>query len=167
MCLLRRPIFLQYSMSMTNILSLSFLYSWESSSNCKCYAACASVRTVGLLLRPTYTLEWRPQLRKVRVVHQLTFLWNSLLSTLYTGISVKTGNTLVIILTLILGICQQILAVIEEIQGPGLKRLRDLRENTNYFRKSLHDMGFIVFGDNDSPVVPMMLYFPAKLGAFR
>ena len=72
-----------------------------------------------------------------------------------------------IILTLILGICQQILAVIEEIQGPGLKRLRDLRENTNYFRKSLHDMGFIVFGDNDSPVVPMMLYFPAKLGAFR
>ena len=47
------------------------------------------------------------------------------------------------ILTQILGICQQILAVIEEIQGPGLKRLRDLRENTNYFRKSLHDMGFI------------------------
>jgi len=64
------------------------------------------------------------------------------------------------------GICQQILAVIDEIQGPGLKRLRDLRENTNYFRKSLHDMGFIVFGDDDSPVVPMMLYFPAKLGAF-
>ena len=32
-------------MSMTNILSLSFLYSWESSSNCKCYAACASVRS--------------------------------------------------------------------------------------------------------------------------
>ena len=57
--------------------------------------------------------------------------------------------------------------MIEEIQGPGLKRLRDLRENTNYFRKSLHDMGFIVFGDDDSPVVPMMLYFPAKLGAFR
>ena len=84
MCILRRPIFLQYSISMTNILSLSFLDSWESSSNCKCYAACKC--TVGLLLRPSYTLEWRPQLRKVRVVHQLTFLWSSLLSTLNAGI---------------------------------------------------------------------------------
>ena len=81
-CILRRPIFLQYSINMAIILSLSFLYSWESSSNCKCYAACASVRTVGLLLRPTYTLEWRPQLRKVRVLHQLTFLLISDISTL-------------------------------------------------------------------------------------
>ena len=85
MCILRRPIFLKYSISMTNISSLSFLYSWESSSNDECYAACKC--TVGLLLRPSYTLEWRPQLRKVRVVHQLTFLWNPLLCAFYVRIS--------------------------------------------------------------------------------
>uniref|UniRef100_A0A0E9XF50 Aminotransferase class I/classII large domain-containing protein n=1 Tax=Anguilla anguilla TaxID=7936 RepID=A0A0E9XF50_ANGAN len=27
-------------------------------------------------------------------------------------------------------------------------------------------MGFIIYGNNDSPVVPMMLYMPAKLNAF-
>lgn len=27
-------------------------------------------------------------------------------------------------------------------------------------------MGFIIYGNNDSPVVPMMLYMPAKIGAF-
>ncbi|KTG32576.1 hypothetical protein cypCar_00015971 [Cyprinus carpio] len=27
-------------------------------------------------------------------------------------------------------------------------------------------MGFIIYGNNDSPVVPLMLYMPAKIGAF-
>ncbi|MEQ2252695.1 Serine palmitoyltransferase 2 [Ilyodon furcidens] len=27
-------------------------------------------------------------------------------------------------------------------------------------------MGFIIYGNNESPVVPMMLYMPAKIGAF-
>uniref|UniRef100_A0A3Q2NTU3 Aminotransferase class I/classII domain-containing protein n=2 Tax=Fundulus heteroclitus TaxID=8078 RepID=A0A3Q2NTU3_FUNHE len=27
-------------------------------------------------------------------------------------------------------------------------------------------MGFIIYGNDDSPVVPMMLYMPAKIGAF-
>lgn len=27
-------------------------------------------------------------------------------------------------------------------------------------------MGFIIYGNEDSPVVPMMLYMPAKIGAF-
>ena len=65
------------------------------------------------------------------------------------------------------GVAKQILAVIDEINGPGVTRLTKLRENTRYFRQSLRDMGFIVFGDDASPVVPMMLYFPAKLAAFR
>nr|XP_009673939.1 PREDICTED: serine palmitoyltransferase 2-like isoform X2 [Struthio camelus australis] len=27
-------------------------------------------------------------------------------------------------------------------------------------------MGFIIYGNEDSPVVPLMLYMPAKIGAF-
>ena len=66
------------------------------------------------------------------------------------------------------GVAKQILAVIEEIKTrPGRNRLTKLRDNTRYFRQSLREMGFIVFGDDASPVVPMMLYFPAKLAAFR
>ncbi|GAA6108818.1 N-ethylmaleimide-sensitive factor b, partial [Tachysurus ichikawai] len=45
-------------------------------------------------------------------------------------------------------------------------RIQRLAENTNYFRKRLREMGFIIYGNYDSPVVPMMLYLPAKIGAF-
>ncbi|MEQ2189604.1 hypothetical protein GOODEAATRI_026906 [Goodea atripinnis] len=43
-------------------------------------------------------------------------------------------------------------------------RLRQLSENTNYFRRRLREMGFIIYGNDDSPVVPLMLYMPAKIG---
>jgi len=46
------------------------------------------------------------------------------------------------------------------------KKLRALRENSNYFRESLIAKGFQVFGDKDSPIVPLMVYYPAKLCAF-
>lgn len=46
----------------------------------------------------------------------------------------------------------------------GADRLRQLSENTTYFRRKLHDMGFIIYGSEDSPVVPLMLYMPAKIG---
>jgi len=46
----------------------------------------------------------------------------------------------------------------------GADRLRQLSENTTYFRRKLNDMGFIIYGNDDSPVVPMMLYMPAKIG---
>ncbi|XP_029316374.1 serine palmitoyltransferase 2-like [Cottoperca gobio] len=48
----------------------------------------------------------------------------------------------------------------------GCDRLRRLAENTVYFRRRLQEMGFIIYGNEDSPVVPMMLYMPAKIGAF-
>ncbi|KAI2651714.1 Serine palmitoyltransferase 2 [Labeo rohita] len=48
----------------------------------------------------------------------------------------------------------------------GQERLCQLSENTTYFRRRLHEMGFIIYGNNDSPVVPLMLYMPAKIGAF-
>lgn len=46
----------------------------------------------------------------------------------------------------------------------GADRLRQLSENTTYFRRKLHEMGFIIYGNDDSPVVPLMLYMPAKIG---
>lgn len=50
------------------------------------------------------------------------------------------------------------------LPSPGKERVRQLADNTVYFRKRLREMGFIIYGNNDSPVVPMMLYMPAKIG---
>ncbi|CAF3707292.1 unnamed protein product [Rotaria sordida] len=47
----------------------------------------------------------------------------------------------------------------------GQKRIRQLARNVHYFRRQLVDMGFIVYGHRDSPVVPVMLFIPAKVGA--
>ncbi|RZS19339.1 hypothetical protein BHM03_00051723 [Ensete ventricosum] len=49
---------------------------------------------------------------------------------------------------------------------PGAKRLARIRESGNYFRSELKKMGFVVLGDNDSPVMAIMLYNLAKLPAF-
>uniref|UniRef100_A0A8C2I553 serine C-palmitoyltransferase n=1 Tax=Cyprinus carpio TaxID=7962 RepID=A0A8C2I553_CYPCA len=68
-------------------------------------------------------------------------------------------------------IIQQIITSMKCIMGEdgstlGQERLCQLSENTTYFRRRLHEMGFIIYGNNDSPVVPLMLYMPAKIGAF-
>lgn len=52
-------------------------------------------------------------------------------------------------------------------QTEGKKRIQQLAWNCHYFRKSLVNMGFIVYGNDDSPVVPIMLYMPAKICAFN
>lgn len=48
----------------------------------------------------------------------------------------------------------------------GAQKLARIRENSNFFRSQLKKMGFEVLGDNDSPVMPIMLYNPAKIPAF-
>jgi len=63
---------------------------------------------------------------------------------------------------------QQALAALKVIMGEdgtneGETRLRQLHENSNFFRKGLKKLGYHVFGDNDSPIVPMMVYHPAKM----
>ena len=45
----------------------------------------------------------------------------------------------------------------------GKKRIEQLLDNSKYFRKRLHEMGFIVYGNEDSPVVPILVYYPAKI----
>ncbi|KAH7730386.1 Protein SPTL-2 a [Aphelenchoides avenae] len=46
----------------------------------------------------------------------------------------------------------------------GAKRIERLARNTRYFRLRLKQMGFIVYGSDDSPVVPVMIYYPTKCG---
>ncbi|KAG7560139.1 Aminotransferase class I/classII [Arabidopsis thaliana x Arabidopsis arenosa] len=66
---------------------------------------------------------------------------------------------------------QQVISVIKVILGEdasnrGAQKLVRIRENSNFFRAELQKMGFDVLGDNDSPVMPIMLYNPAKIAAF-
>jgi len=66
---------------------------------------------------------------------------------------------------------QQTLGALDVIMGKdgtdsGAKKLMQLRENSNYFRNKLKEMGFIIFGNSDSPIVPLMLYHPSKFPAF-
>uniref|UniRef100_A0A6Q2YMK2 serine C-palmitoyltransferase n=1 Tax=Esox lucius TaxID=8010 RepID=A0A6Q2YMK2_ESOLU len=67
-------------------------------------------------------------------------------------------------------VAQQIITSMKIIMGEDGTTLgessQQLSENTTYFRRKLREMGFIIYGNNDSPVVPMMLYMPAKIGAF-
>ena len=62
---------------------------------------------------------------------------------------------------------QQVIDAIQQIQGAGIDRIRQLKENSKFFRQRLKEMGFIVYGNDSSPVVPMMIYVPSKLAAFR
>lgn len=48
----------------------------------------------------------------------------------------------------------------------GMNRIIQLHRNTHYFRRKLKQKGFIIYGNEDSPVVPLMLYFPSKITAF-
>jgi len=48
----------------------------------------------------------------------------------------------------------------------GVEKIAQLRANSAFFRKRLKEMGCHVLGDDDSPIVPVMLYSAAKIGAF-
>jgi serine palmitoyltransferase len=48
----------------------------------------------------------------------------------------------------------------------GRQKLDALRDNSNYFRMRLTDMGLHVLGNYDSPIIPVMLYNPTKIAAF-
>ncbi|KAI9671301.1 MAG: serine palmitoyltransferase component [Alyxoria varia] len=50
--------------------------------------------------------------------------------------------------------------------GQGEERLQRLAFNSRYLRLGLKRLGFIVTGQDDAPIVPLMLYNPAKISAF-
>ncbi|XP_071754102.1 serine palmitoyltransferase 3 [Centroberyx gerrardi] len=68
-------------------------------------------------------------------------------------------------------VTEQILRAMKCIMGvdgstEGIRRIQQLAENTRYFRARLKEMGFIIYGNDDSPVVPILLYMPGKVVAF-
>lgn len=65
-------------------------------------------------------------------------------------------------------VAKQILLVIRTLMGEdgssaGRERIETLARNTRYFRKMLKQKGFIVYGHDDSPVVPLLLCFCPKI----
>jgi len=48
----------------------------------------------------------------------------------------------------------------------GKQKIAALRDNSNYMRMRLTDMGLHVLGNYDSPIIPVMLYNPTKIAAF-
>ncbi|KAM9316807.1 serine palmitoyltransferase 3-like [Gastrophryne carolinensis] len=67
-------------------------------------------------------------------------------------------------------VAEQIIKVIKSIMGTdgtsrGLDKVRQLAENTSYFRKRLQEMGFTLYGHDDSPIVPVLTYMISKLCA--
>ena len=45
----------------------------------------------------------------------------------------------------------------------GKRRICQLAWNARYFRRRLSEMGFIIYGSCDSPVVPLLLFCPGKI----
>jgi 7-keto-8-aminopelargonate synthetase-like enzyme len=65
-------------------------------------------------------------------------------------------------------VAQQILTSITIIRGDdgtneGRKRIQQLADNSIYFAARLREMGFIVYGDEGSPVIPLLVFNPAKI----
>lgn len=54
----------------------------------------------------------------------------------------------------------------EAVPGQGEERLQRIAFNSRYLRLGLKRLGFVVYGHDDSPVIPVILYHPGKLPAF-
>jgi serine palmitoyltransferase len=68
-------------------------------------------------------------------------------------------------------VTQQVISAFKVIMGTdgtdiGQKKIASLRDNSNYFRDKLTHMGVHVYGDYDSPIIPVMIYMPCKIAAF-
>lgn len=68
-------------------------------------------------------------------------------------------------------ICQQVLTSMKIIMGEdgtdeGRRRLDAIFNNSVYFMRELRSKGFIVYGDEGSPIVPLLLFQPGKIRAF-
>lgn len=68
-------------------------------------------------------------------------------------------------------VCQQVISSFKVVMGEdgtniGKQKIQALRDNSNYFRMRLQEMGLTVLGHFDSPIMPVMLYNPTKIAAF-
>ncbi|XP_071963600.1 serine palmitoyltransferase 2-like [Antedon mediterranea] len=64
-------------------------------------------------------------------------------------------------------VVQQIISSMSCIMGRNchseLNRITKLAENTRYFRRRMNELGFVIYGNKDSPVIPLLVYMPGKL----
>ena len=63
---------------------------------------------------------------------------------------------------------QQIIASMGIIMGrdgtdTGRKRIQQLADNAKFFRQGMKKLGFIIYGNDASPIVPMLIYYPSKI----
>jgi serine palmitoyltransferase len=68
-------------------------------------------------------------------------------------------------------VCQQVLTAFKVISGDdgtnvGQRKLTSLIANSNYFRRRMIEIGMHVYGNYDSPIIPVLIYFPSKVAAF-
>mmetsp|Transcript_15341 Transcript_15341/g.23098 ORF Transcript_15341/g.23098 Transcript_15341/m.23098 type:complete len:493 (-) Transcript_15341:286-1764(-) len=68
-------------------------------------------------------------------------------------------------------VCEQVLTALRIIASPdknglGQQKIRQLNENSNFFRSEMERIGLHTYGDVDSPIIPVMIYFPGKVAAF-
>lgn len=68
-------------------------------------------------------------------------------------------------------ICQQVIMSMKIIMGKdgtdeGAKRLQTIFDNSVYFMRELRKMGFIIYGDEGSPIIPLLLFQPGKIRPF-
>jgi serine palmitoyltransferase len=68
-------------------------------------------------------------------------------------------------------VCQQILTAFKVIMGEdgtdiGRQKISRLVENSNFFRSEMIRIGLHVYGDMDSPIIPVLIYYPGKIAAF-
>lgn len=68
-------------------------------------------------------------------------------------------------------VCQQVISSFKVVMGEdgtniGKQKIQALRDNSNYFRMRLEEMGLHVLGHYDSPIMPVMLYNPTKICSF-
>ncbi|XP_076971274.1 serine palmitoyltransferase 3 isoform X2 [Tamandua tetradactyla] len=68
-------------------------------------------------------------------------------------------------------VAEQVIRVLKILMGldgttQGLQRIQQLAKNTRYFRQRLKEMGFITYGPDSSPVIPLLVYLPSKVAAF-
>lgn len=62
-------------------------------------------------------------------------------------------------------VCVQILESLKQIIN-GRERLRRLHENTRMVRRAMKNLRFHLMGDEDSPVIPLLIPSPGKIGEF-
>ena len=68
-------------------------------------------------------------------------------------------------------VCQQIIDMLDIVarasydsKSLGKVKINNLLENTHYMRDKLTELGFVLYGHYDSPVIPILVYFPTMAG---